>query len=133
MIIDTNVYGALYRGDSNAARALRDENDIYVPIIVVGELRHGFINGSKRNDNELRFDKFLAEDGVEIIYPTVQTAQVYAELSVYCRCAGRALSHNDLWIAALAQETNQQLVTYDKDFEVFADLFGDKLIILSNA
>ncbi len=32
---------------------------------------------------------------------------------------------------ALALETNASLATYDKDFEVFADMFGDKLAIIS--
>lgn len=132
MIIDTKVYSALYRGDAHAVEALKDQDHIGVPLVVIAELRYGFMSGNKTDHNEAQFNKFLAQDVVDIIYPTLQTAQLYAELSTYCRRAGRALSHNDLWIAALAQESNQQLVTYDKDFGALASLLGDRLVILSN-
>ncbi len=53
-----------------------------------------------------------------------------AHLIVVCKQAGRALSHNDLWVAAIAKENGMRLVTYDKDFTVFKDTFGSKLVIL---
>lgn len=130
MIIDTNIYIALYNGEKAAIDALRSTPVIVVPIMAVAELRFGFMYGSRQRENEKKLDMFLAQEKVEIIYPTLQTAQIFGELSVYCRRVGRALSHNDLWIAALAREQNLPLVTRDKDFAVFSDMFGKSLIII---
>lgn len=130
MIIDTNIYVALYNGEQAVVDALRSALLIVVPIMVVAELRYGFMYGKKQRDNETKLDMFLAQEKVEIAYPTLKTAQIFGELSVHCRRAGRALSHNDLWIAALAYEQDLPLVTRDKDFAVFADMFGKNLVIV---
>jgi len=60
----------------------------------------------------------------------MNTTEQFAKLFVYAERRGRALSHNDLWIAALAQETDETLVTLDKDFTVFAPLMEDRLVLL---
>ncbi|HET8774302.1 MAG TPA: PIN domain-containing protein [Thermoanaerobaculia bacterium] len=41
----------------------------------------------------------------------------FGELHAWTRSAGRALSDNDLWIAATAAATGAHLVTTDKDFD----------------
>lgn len=130
MIIDTNIYVALYNGEKPVIDALKSAPIIVVPIMVVAELRYGFMYGNKQQDNATKLDMFLAQEKVEIIYPTLQTAQIFGELLVYCRRVGRALSHNDLWVAALAREQNLPLVTRDKDFAVFSEMFGKNLIIV---
>ena len=132
IIIDTNVYSALDRGVIGAIDALRGQSSVYVPIIVVGELRYGFANGNKQRENESRLGKFLAQDVVDILIPTLKTSELYGQLAVRCRQTGRALSNNDIWIAALALETDSRLVTYDKDFAIFTDVLGDNLIILND-
>lgn len=130
MIIDTNVYSALDRADPVVLKMLTGAPMAYIPIIVLGELRYGFTKGSKALDNESRLKRFISLDTVETIYLTDQTAKVYGELSVLCSKKGRALSNNDIWIAALALENDMPLVTFDKDFAVFNDILGDNLIIL---
>lgn len=130
MLIDTNVYSALDRGVSDAVDVLRGQTTISVPIIVVAELRFGFMNGTRQKENNAVLDTFLAQDAVQIIFPTIDTTDVYAELATYCRRQGRVLSHNDLWIAALARENGLRLVTFDKDFSVFSDMFGNMLTIV---
>jgi len=131
MIIDTNVYSALDRGDHAAIDALRGQSNVYLPIISIGELRYGFLSGNKQKENEFRLSKFLAQERVDILFPTLKTAELYGQMAARCRKTGRALSNNDLWIAALANEADELLVTYDKDFAVLADIFGDKLVILN--
>lgn len=130
MIIDTNIYSALDKGNPIAIEALRGQKSIYLSVISVGELRYGFKNGNKQKENEFRLNKFLAQDGVNILFPTLKTTEIYGQLAIYCRQTGHALSNNDLWIAALAKEEGLTLATFDKDFSVFEDLMGDKLIIL---
>jgi predicted nucleic acid-binding protein len=132
IIIDTNVYSALYRGDTAAKKALEDQDRILVPIMVVGELQYGFIGGNRQAENELMLERFMAQVSVDIVYPTTQTASIYSQLALACRLSGRALSHNDLWIAALSMENSSTLVTYDRDFVALTDSMGDGLLILAD-
>jgi len=129
-ILDTNVYSALDAGKPAAIHALRGQTSISLPIMVVAELKFGFMNGLRREENETRLDTFLAQDGVELLFPSVETAKHYAMFATKCRLAGRALSHNDLWIAALAYSSGERFVTYDRDFEVLQDILGENLVIL---
>ena len=131
IIIDTNVYSALDNGSISAVAILKSQTSICVPIVVVGELQFGFMNGNRQEDNKNRLGKFLAQDKIDVLNLTLETAEIYGRLSTYCKKVGRALSNNDIWIAALALESNAVLATYDKDFEVFAGMFGDKLVVIS--
>lgn len=132
MIIDTNVYSALDKGRHSAISALGNNDTLHIPIVVVAELRYGFAFGSREDFNNERLSKFLAQDRVVLLALNVQTADIYAELASLCRKSGRALSNNDIWIAALAKQHNVRLATYDKDFNAFADILDDKLILLND-
>lgn len=131
ILIDTNVYSASNLGAIEAIAAQKQSDLIYLPAIVIGELRTGFLGGYKKEFNNNTLNKFMSDAKVKIATVTLDTTNHYAELADYAKKRGRALSNNDVWIAALAKEHNARLVTYDKDFEVFADIFGDKLLILS--
>jgi predicted nucleic acid-binding protein len=130
MLLDTNVYSALARGIQPAVDAISAAHELKIPLPVIAELRYGFLKGSQEDRNEQTLQKFLAQPHVSIATPTIETADVYAALQFYCVRRGKALSHNDIWIAALAQETDNILVTFDQDFSVFLTLFGDRLVLL---
>jgi predicted nucleic acid-binding protein len=130
MLLDTNVYSALARGVQSAAVAINHVPDLEIPLPVIAELRYGFLKGSQKDRNEQMLQKFLAQPHITVVAPTIKTTTIYAELQLHCRQRGKALSQNDIWIAALATEANDVLVTFDADFSVFADLFGEKLILL---
>jgi predicted nucleic acid-binding protein len=130
MLLDTNMYSALARGVQSAIDSISATHELKLPLPVIAELRYGFLKGSQQGRNEQTLQRFLAQPHVSILIPTLRTADVYAELQLYCTQRGKALSHNDIWIASLARETNEILVTFDKDFSVFSTLFEDKLILL---
>lgn len=131
MIIDTNVYDAFRRGEPGLLRVSAEATQIALPLPVIAELKAGFLKGSLtgRNMNMLRV--FMDQPVVSVLVPTTATADIYAVLQSLCWKQGRALSNNDIWIAALAREDDDVLVTYDKDFIVFQELFGEKLRILA--
>lgn len=130
ILIDTNLYSALENGVPSAVDVIRSESNIYIPIMVVGELKFGFIKGDRRESNNQRLNIFLSQNNTEVLYLTLNSAEIYGELSLYSRQRGRALSNNDIWIATLALENKARLVTYDKEFEVFSEILGDNLLIL---
>lgn len=96
----------------------------------MAELHFGFSLGLKRDKNIYNLEKFMSLEQVDMVFSTVQTIEIYGELASYCRKRGRVLSHNDLWIAALAIEHDTRLVTYDRDFMALSDRLGDKLVLL---
>lgn len=130
MIIDTNVYSALDRGEATAVDAIRGQASLDVPLNVIAELHYGFLNGTRVAENKARLSRFLAQDGVRVLEPTLVTANIYAQLALHCRQVGRAVSNNDIWIAALAHENEAPLITFDVDFVVFSDLMPGKVQIL---
>lgn len=133
MIVDTNVYGALQRAEPELLQLVAKNDEIFVPLPVLAELKAGFLKGSLTERNMLILDEFLAASKVVVLGPSDDTADTYAQLQALCWRQGRALSNNDVWIAALSRERDDTLVTYDKGFAVFQELFGEKLVILSRA
>ena len=130
MLLDTNAYSALAQGDKDIVDVVKDAVELKLPLPVVAELRYGFIKGSRLEHNERILQRFLAQPQVAVLAPTIQTTEHYAELQLMCKRKGRALSQNDIWIAALAWEHGEMLITFDKDFEVLAEMLGNKLVVL---
>lgn len=130
MLLDTNAYTALANKNAAIVKLVSSISTISIPLPVIAELRYGFLKGSKAEENEQNLQKLLAQPQVLVCVPTMQTTQHYAKLQLLCQQKGRALAHNDLWIGALAIETGDTLVTYDKDFSALQTIMGDKLIIL---
>jgi len=131
MILDTNAYSALARNAPSIVDSINQARQVALPLPVIAELRYGFAMGNQPDRNEALLERFLAQPQASVLSPSINTTWHYAKLQKYCRQQGRALSNNDIWIAALAQEAADTLATYDADFKIFADLFGDKLLLLA--
>ena len=130
MVIDTNVYSALDKGDSRAVEALDGVKHVCMPIFVIAELMFGFAKGSKTDENRKTLLRFLSLPNVSVGLPSFETAEQYAKLQLHSANKGKVLSHNDLWIAALACERGESLVTFDRDFSALEELLGDLLAVL---
>lgn len=130
MFLDTNAYSALARGAETIITAISSTLEIKIPLPVIAELRFGFAKGSQLERNEQQLQRFLAQAQVSIVMPTLKTTEYYAELQLICKQQGKALSQNDIWIAALARENDGTLATFDNDFKALLEVFGDKLLIL---
>jgi tRNA(fMet)-specific endonuclease VapC len=132
LILDTSAYSALKKGVPQVVSAVNSAGQLFIPTIVVGELRYGFLKGTKNDENEAILQKFLASPDVEILDITLDTTIHYAELYAHAKQKAKVLSHNDLWIAALARQTKTELLSLDKDFETLRPLMvGGLNIVLS--
>jgi tRNA(fMet)-specific endonuclease VapC len=120
--LDTNVYSGLMRGDGAAASALRAAREIYLPLIVLGELLAGFMAGSQARKNREELAEFLASPRVSLLNPDERTARHYAEIYGALRAAGTPVPTNDLWIAALARQHRLSLLTFDAHFKAIPGL-----------
>lgn len=89
---------------------------IFLPFVVVGELRAGFAVGNVGRRNEAGLVTFLNSPRVEILYADEQTTHHYASIFAQLRRAGTPIPTNDLWIAALAVQNDLALCSADAHF-----------------
>jgi predicted nucleic acid-binding protein len=121
-ILDTSAYSAFNRGDTRLKSVFAPNNELLVPLIVIGELRAGFACGNQLERNEALLKKLLNQSNVSVLVPTEATTTQYSHIFAYLRYIGRPCGTNDIWIAALAREHNLTLVTMDADFHAVENL-----------
>ena len=114
--LDANRYGDLCRGDLAVAGVLEEADRVYMPFVVLAELRAGFAVGAHGAENEEVLRKFLHKPGVEALYAGDETTHVYAGLYRQLRRQGTPIPINDLWIASLVVEHNLVLHSRDRHF-----------------
>jgi len=116
LAIDTNRYRDLTGGDAEVRKVLEEAEAVFVPFVVVAELRAGFAVGTKGRVNERVLQRFLATPGVEVLLPDEATTRAYAALYRQLRAQGTPVPTNDLWIAALVVQHDLALFTRDEHF-----------------
>lgn len=115
--LDTNRLTDLFQGDAALAEWLGLCDEVWIPLIVLGELKAGFYGGTQPNRNEAVLQRFLAKTTVAVLLPSRETAEHYARLFVQLKRAGSPVPDNDLWIAALVLEHDLRLITRDRHFQ----------------
>ena len=115
--LDTNRLTDLFRGDRALADFLGSCEEVWLPLIVLAEIKTGFLGGTQQDKNEVLLQKLLAKPTVGILYPGRETAEQYARLFVQLKRANTPIPDNDLWIAALVLEHDLRLITRDRHFE----------------
>lgn len=113
LALDTNRYTDLCRGDSHVVGIVESADAVWLPFIVVGELRAGFAVGRQGPRNHAVLRQFLLKPGVRIMYADEQTTHHYATVYRQLRQQGTPIPTNDMWIAALVLQ--HFLTLYDRD------------------
>jgi predicted nucleic acid-binding protein len=129
-VLDTNAYSSLVKDVGVVAELVVNEPELAIAFPAVAELRYGFVHGDRAQDNEAKLQAFLAQPNVHVLTPGLETTRYYAEIQQFCKQRGRALSQNDIWIAALVRESSDTLLTFDKDFEALRNLLDGRIKLL---
>ena len=127
VVLDTNTYSEWVR-NGRWAELIGRATSILVPAPVLGELRDGFLKGSRASQNEETLMEFLSSSMVAIAYVGEETSHVYARFKNELRRKGKPIPINDIWIAAVAHESGGTLLTGDSHFGFLDGLkvcFGD--------
>ena len=119
-LLDTNVVIALFAGDMAVHRHLMAADEIYVPSIVIGELSFGALKSGRPAENLARVEEFAANNVV--LGCDSETALRYGAVKAALHRAGRPIPENDIWIAAIALQHEQTLVTDDAHFSAIEGL-----------
>lgn len=122
LALDTNRYTDLCRGDRFVVEAIEMADEVWLPFVVVGELRAGFAAGSQGPRNEAVLRRFLLKPGVGILYAGEQTTHHYANVYRQLRKQGTPIPANDMWIAALVLEHSVVLAARDAHFDALPQL-----------
>jgi tRNA(fMet)-specific endonuclease VapC len=115
--LDTNRISDLLRGDADLADLLGVAEEVWIPLIVLGELKAGFHGGTQHRRNEGLLQRLLPRPTVGTLLPDAETAEHYARLFVQLKRAGTPIPDDDLWIGALVLQHNLVLLTRDHHFE----------------
>jgi tRNA(fMet)-specific endonuclease VapC len=122
LALDTNRYTDLCRGDKSVVEKVELADEVWLPFIVVGELRAGFAVGSQGPRNEAVLRRFLLKPGVGILYADDQTTYHYANVYRQLRKQGTPIPTNDIWIAALILQHSLVLFARDTHFDTLPQL-----------
>lgn len=112
--VDSNAYVALCNGDVDAASLIGSFQIVFLPVVVLGELLYGAGASARSAENRRRVAEFGAK--CSLLEVTAATAELYSDLRLQLRAAGRPIPDNDLWIAATCLEAGLPLITRDSHF-----------------
>jgi tRNA(fMet)-specific endonuclease VapC len=120
LILDTNAVSALLVGDPALGAVLETEPRHHLPVIVIGEYRYG-LSGSRHRDHLQRLLETLIRESIVLLIDET-TAATYSRVRDELRHKGRPIPENDVWIAALARQHRQPVVSRDGHFDYVPDL-----------
>jgi len=122
LALDTNRYTDLCRGDASVVETIELSDEVWLPFIVLGELRAGFAVGTQGPRNEAILRRFLLKPGVGVLYPDEQTTHHHGAVYRQLRKQGTPMPTNDMWIAALVLQHSLILFARDAHFDALAQL-----------
>ena len=126
VLIDTNAYSQIWRHHQGVLDVLAASDRLIMSVVVLGELRAGFENGTQKQNNEKILENYLTHSTVSVLPVHDSTTRIYAKLYAHQRKLGKPIPSNDLWIASQAIELDVPLLTLDAHF---VDIKGLKLAL----
>ncbi len=115
VILDTNAVSALLSGDTDLAHVLEPSERHHLPVIVIGEYRYGLARSRYRETLNVVLETLIRESLV--LRVDEATTVHYAAIRNELREQGHPIPENDVWIAALARQHKQAIVSRDEHFD----------------
>lgn len=122
ILLDTSAYSNFLRGNTDVRNHIHSAEVLIMSVFVMAELKAGFMNGNRPEQNLSLLSKFLSKASVIEIQTTPKTADHFAQIKQGLRESGSPIPTNDIWIAAHSVESNSKLVTFDHHFTKVKDL-----------
>lgn len=117
LLLDTNRYTDFARGEREAVEIMESASAIFIPFVVLAELRAGFACGNRIRENEALLVRILQQPSSNALYADADTTHHYAAIYFQLRRAGTPIPTNDIWIAALAIQHELVLFSRDPHFQ----------------
>lgn len=123
LLLDTDIVIASFRRDPGAEQALYEAERLLIPVVVIGELIAGALQGWQTEREMARIDALLANG--EVLDCDLETAHHYGEVRTHLRRKGRPIPENDIWIAALARQHDVPVASRDAHYDAVPGLTRD--------
>ncbi len=118
LVLDTNIYCDFAEGLPDAIEMIAAHGEhLFLPSIVLGELNHGFMKGTRQEFNEKKLRQIISELEIVVIPVDEDVARKYAIIYTALVKKGKKIPINDVWIAACCMEVGGTLLTRDMHFE----------------
>jgi tRNA(fMet)-specific endonuclease VapC len=114
-LLDTNIVIALFSDEATVVNNISNAEDVFVPVVVIGELLYGAELSTKKERNLKKIEEFASS--CEVLVCNYETAKHYSQIKSDLKKKGNPIPENDIWIAALAIQHQLPLATRDKHFE----------------
>lgn len=123
-LLDTNIVSAWLEDESVIADKIDNSDNVFIPIVVIGEMYYGAQYSTKVEYNIKNISKALLH------YPLLgtdeNTCKQYGYIKAALRRKGKPIPENDIWIAAISMQHNLILITRDEHFEGVEGLMTEK-------
>jgi tRNA(fMet)-specific endonuclease VapC len=116
MILDTNALSAAADDDPALIAVLARAEQLAIPVIVLGEYRHGISQSRNRASYEDWLTALLND--CLVLDVNEPTTHYYAEITLELKRKGKPIPTNDIWIAALGRQHSLPLVSRDRHFDL---------------
>ena len=116
VMLDSDAYSMLMRGDSRVGDVVRSAEQILMPAVVVGELLYAFRQGQRTEQHVDQLRSFLERPYVSFVPAGPVTADRYARIMESLGTRGIHVPTNRVWVAAHAMETGADLVSADRHY-----------------
>ena len=114
-LLDTNIVIAILAGETGVLERLVECDEVFVPIVVLGELYYGARKSAHVEKNVSRIDELA--DNSKLLDCDLNTSHHYGRIKNELRSKGRPIPENDIWIAAVAKQHALTLVSRDAHFD----------------
>lgn len=115
MILDTNALSAAADGDPAVAALLGRADRLAIPVIVLGEYRHGI----RQSHNHAAYENWLKEllNDCMVFDVNEATTPHYADIVAELKRKDKPIPTNDIWIAAICRQHGLPLLSRDRHFD----------------
>jgi len=113
-LLDTNIIIALLKGEQSVLDALKRAEEVFIPVIAVGELYFGAAKSGRPEANRAVIDHFV--QGRPLLFCDLAVAQEYGRVKGVLKTLGTPLPENDIWIAAIALRHGLTIISRDQHF-----------------
>lgn len=113
--LDTDIAIKFLNGDTEIDTFLSNYSEIYLPVIVAGELIYGALNSKHAEQNLERHKRLIQRS--RILEISESTANTYAKTRMGLKKKGKPIPENDLWIASICIEHRIPIISNDSHFK----------------
>ena len=113
-LLDTNIVIAIFANEVAVLQHIAQAEEVYIPVVVIGELYYGAFNSGQAAKNLKKIDEFTLS--INKLDTNLATAKQYGIIKKQLKEKGKPIPENDIWIAAIAMQYQLTLVSRDNHF-----------------